>query len=64
MRSHEVRGRTGRAVRKKSRTGEGEEGGWAADMTCYRFGERDRKVGQIPKERRKFLFHWFLLPDG
>lgn len=39
MRSYEVRGRTGRAVRKKSRRGgeeeEGEEqGGWAADMTC------------------------------
>lgn len=47
MRSYEVRGRTGRAVRrKKSRKGEEEEqeeeerGGWAADMTCHRFRER------------------------
>lgn len=43
MRSYEVRGRTGRAVRKKSRRGEEEEeqGGWAADMTCRRFREKD-----------------------
>ena len=43
MRSYEVRGRTGRAVRKNSRRREGEEeeqGGWAADMTCHRFRER------------------------
>lgn len=48
MRSYEVRGRTGRAVRKKSRkreeeAEEEEQGGWAADMTCYRFRVKDRK---------------------
>ena len=63
MRSYEVRGRTGRAVRrKKSRRREKEEeeeeeqGGWAADMTCHRF--RDRlKLGRretVLSRRQKF----------
>lgn len=43
---------------RRARTGEEEEeeeqGGWAADETCYRFGERDRKVGQVPEDKRKF----------
>lgn len=54
MRSYEVRGRTGRAVRRKKskrreedeedEEDEEERGGWAADMTCYRFRKKkDRK---------------------
>lgn len=56
MRSYEVRGRTGRAVRKKSRRRgeEGEQGGWAADMTCHRFRERP-KEGQREREREIVL---------
>lgn len=59
MRSYEVRGRTGRAVRRKKskrrEEDEEERGGWAADMTCYRFREKKRqKVGQDPEEKTKF----------
>lgn len=55
MRSYEVRGRTGRAVRKNSRSREEEQGGWAADMTCHRIRER-LKIGQreFPEQKTKF----------
>lgn len=47
MRSYEVRGRTGRAVRRKKskrrEEDEEERGSWAADMTCYRFREKKRQ---------------------
>lgn len=51
MRSYEVRGRTRRAVRKKSKRGqeEVEKGGWAADMTCHRFR------GRLSREKDKRL---------
>lgn len=58
MRSYEVRGRTGRAVRRKKskrrEEDEEERGSWAADMTCYRFREKKRqKVGQDPEGKEK-----------
>lgn len=61
MRSYEVRGRTGRAVRKNSRRGgeqeeeEEEQDGWAADMTCHRFRDRLRvgRTRECPEHKTK-----------
>lgn len=58
MRSYEVRGRTGRTVRKKSRRGgEEEEEGAGRLGSRYDVSQVKRvrqRVGQDPEEKRKF----------